>query len=86
MKVVIPACGKGERFRAAGYDVIKPLVKVHGEPMIDCVVRALNLHDTLDEHVVVVNFDVKQLKHPVIEVDRETVGAAETVLLALQAR
>ena len=86
MRIVIPACGKGERFRAAGYDTIKPLIKVHGEPMIDCVVRALNVHDTLDEHVVIVNFDAKDINHAVVELDRETLGAAETVLLALQAR
>ena len=86
MKIVIPACGKGERFRAAGYDTIKPLIEVHGKPMIDCVVRALNLRDTLDELVVIVNFDAKYINHPVVELDRETLGAAETVLLALQAR
>ncbi|CEG01922.1 Aminoglycoside phosphotransferase [Ostreococcus tauri] len=86
MRIVIPACGKGERFRAAGYDTIKPLIKVHGEPMIDCVMRALNVHDTLDEHVVIVNFDAKDINHAVVELDRETLGAAETVLLALQAR
>ena len=84
MKIIIPACGKGERFRAAGYDTIKPLIKVHGKPMIDCVVQALNMHDTLDEHVVIVNFDAKDVNHPVVKLDRETVGAAETVLLALQ--
>ena len=84
MKIIIPACGKGDRFRAAGYDTIKPLIKVHGRPMIDCVVQALNMHDTLDEHVVIVNFDAKDVNHPVVKLDRETVGAAETVLLALQ--
>ncbi len=70
MKIIIPACGKGERFRAAGYDTIKPLIKVHGKPMIDCVVQALNMHDTLDEHVVIVNFDAKYINHPVVELDR----------------
>ena len=86
MKIIIPACGKGERFRAAGYDTIKPLIKVDGKLMIDCVVQALNMHDTLDEHVVIVNFDAKDVNHPVVELNHETVGAAETVLLALQAR
>ena len=28
--------------------------------MIDCVVQALNMQDTLDEHVVTVNFDLKE--------------------------
>ena len=85
MKIIIPACGKGERFRAAGYDTIKPLIKVHGKPMIDCVVQALKMHGALDEHVVIVNFDEKDINHPVLKLDRDTVGAAETVLLALQA-
>lgn len=84
MKVLIPACGKGERFRAAGYDTIKPLINVYGIPMIDRVVQALRLRSALDEYAVVVNFDAEGVNHPIIEIDRPTIGAAETVLLALQ--
>ena len=85
MKIVVPACGKGERFRAAGYEALKPLIAVYGQPMIDRVVSALNLCETTDEYIVVVNFDAENLKHPIVRIDRATVGAAETVLLALRA-
>ena len=86
MKIVVPASGKGERFRAAGYDTPKPLIPVYGEPMIDRVIRSLNICETRDKHIVVVNFDSRLINHDVVELDRATVGAAETVLLALQAR
>ena len=85
MKVVIPACGKGDRFRAAGYDTVKPLINVYGMPMIDRVVRSLRMRDDLDEYIVVVNFDASRVTHPVVQLKRPTFGAAETVLLALQA-
>ena len=85
MKVVIPSCGKGERFRAVGYDTIKPLINVYGVPMIDRVVQSLKLRNKLDAYFVVVNFDASLLNHPFVQLDRPTLGAAETVLLALQA-
>lgn len=34
MQIVIPMSGFGERFRAAGYDVPKPLIPVDGKPII----------------------------------------------------
>ncbi|MFA5138769.1 MAG: NTP transferase domain-containing protein [Elusimicrobiota bacterium] len=34
MQVVIPMCGSGERFRAAGYRMPKPLIPVDGKPVI----------------------------------------------------
>lgn len=85
MKVVIPACGKGERFRVAGYNASKPLISVYGSPMIDRVVDALNLCESLDRYVVVINFNAHKLRHPIIHVDGETKGALETTLLALKA-
>lgn len=78
MKIVAPACGKGERFRAAGYEAAKPLIAVHGKPMIDRVVSALNLCEKTDEHIVVINIDGAHLNHPIVRLDRATVGAAET--------
>lgn len=38
MKIVIPMSGLGKRFADAGYTDIKPLIKVHGKPIIEWVV------------------------------------------------
>lgn len=38
MQIVIPMSGFGERFRKAGYDLPKPLIRVEGKPIISHVV------------------------------------------------
>jgi NDP-sugar pyrophosphorylase family protein len=38
MQIVIPMSGTGQRFAAAGYQQIKPLIPVDGKPMIEHVV------------------------------------------------
>jgi NDP-sugar pyrophosphorylase family protein len=37
MKIIIPMSGLGKRFQEAGYTDIKPLIKVHGRPIIEWV-------------------------------------------------
>jgi len=85
MKILIPACGLGERFRAVGYDMVKPLIPVYGKPMIDRVISSLQMETAMDEYFVVVNWE-DSLDHPVIRLEThvKTSGAAETVLLALK--
>jgi NDP-sugar pyrophosphorylase family protein len=39
MQLIIPMSGSGERFRQAGYTAIKPLIPVHGRPMIEYVLN-----------------------------------------------
>jgi len=51
--------------------------------MVDRVVEALKLVEDLDTYVIVTNFSA-ELNHPVIRLERPTVGATETVLLSLQ--
>lgn len=38
MQIIIPMSGLGKRFQDAGYTDIKPLIKVHGKPIIEWVV------------------------------------------------
>ncbi|MBU3619993.1 sugar phosphate nucleotidyltransferase [Polynucleobacter sp. JS-Fieb-80-E5] len=38
MQIIIPMSGFGERFRAAGYSVPKPLIEVEGKPIIAHVI------------------------------------------------
>ena len=39
MQIIIPMSGFGERFRAAGYAVPKPLIEVDGKTIIQHVVE-----------------------------------------------
>ena len=41
LTVVIPMAGRGSRFADVGYELPKPLLPVHGVPMIEVVVRNL---------------------------------------------
>jgi len=45
MQIVIPMSGYGERFRAAGYTVPKPLIEVEGKPIIQHVVEMFSNDD-----------------------------------------
>ena len=38
MQIIIPMSGFGERFKEAGYNIPKPLIKVDGKPMISHVI------------------------------------------------
>lgn len=83
MRVLIPACGLGERFKSAGYDVVKPLIPINGRPMIDRVIEALRLQTLVDEYFIITNWDDGDVPHPTVHLDGTTVGATETVLKAL---
>ncbi len=39
MQIIIPLSGLGQRFKDAGYANIKPLIRIHGKPIIEWVVN-----------------------------------------------
>jgi dTDP-glucose pyrophosphorylase len=93
LNIVIPMAGRGQRFVSEGYELPKPLIKVHGRPMIQLVIENIRpsckhrfIFLCRDEHLQ--NYELKQkLEHwapgcAVIGVDQVTQGAACTVLLA----
>ncbi len=41
LNIVIPMAGRGSRFVNAGYNIPKPMIQVHGKPMIQVVVENL---------------------------------------------
>ena len=91
MNILIPMAGAGSRFAQAGYTFPKPLIEVHGKPMIQVVVENLNI----DAHYIFIvrkehydRYNLKQLLNliapgcDIIQVDELTEGAACTTLLA----
>ena len=93
LTIVLPIAGRGSRFAAAGYTLPKPLIPVHGVPMIEAVVR--NIRPSIPHRFVFVALQ-EHLDHlgmretldraapgcAVIPVTEVTEGAACTVLLA----
>ena len=95
LNIVIPMAGRGQRFVEAGYSVPKPLIPVHGRPMIDLVVsnvRPKGEHRFIficqSEHIH--QFSLKSHLEDiapgciVVEIPHVTEGAACTVLLAAE--
>jgi dTDP-glucose pyrophosphorylase len=91
MNVIIPMAGLGSRFTQAGYTFPKPLIEVHGKPMIQIVIENLGLtanyiYVVQKSHRIKYNLDAMlSLITPgcqIVEVNGVTEGAACTILLA----
>lgn len=94
LNIVIPMAGAGSRFAKVGYKEPKPLIPVHGVPMIQLVID--NLRPSTPHRFIFIcrsehlhSFDLdRKLKtwagenSVVLSVDQLTEGAACTVLLA----
>lgn len=93
LNVLIPMAGAGERFAAAGYTFPKPLIEVHGKPMIQVVIENLNIDANFIYLVQKKHYEKYQLEYllnlitpncKIVLVDKLTEGAACTTLLAKQ--
>src|SRR4029453_3772841 len=93
LNIVLPIAGRGSRFAVAGYTQPKPLIPVHGEPMIAAVVRNVRprcahrfIFVALAEHLERAGMHEALTQAApgclIVPVDRVTEGAACTVLLA----
>lgn len=93
INIVIPMAGRGSRFAQAGYQMPKPLIDVHGKPMIEYVTRNITpkeehtfIYLCLQEHLEKYHLEkfLKTMKPGcvVLPVDHVTEGAACTVLIA----
>ncbi|MFK8111129.1 MAG: glycosyltransferase family 2 protein [Rubripirellula sp.] len=93
LNIVVPMAGHGSRFQQAGYQDPKPLLSVHGVPMIRAVID--NLRPSIDHRFVFLCQSTHIHDYPLESVlrtaspgcqiatlDRVTAGAACTVLLA----
>jgi dTDP-glucose pyrophosphorylase len=95
LNIVLPIAGRGSRFADAGYSLPKPLIPVHGVPMIEAVVQ--NIRPRSSHHFIFVA-QRAHLEHQgmretleraapgctIIPVTHVTEGAACTVLLSRQ--
>jgi HAD superfamily hydrolase (TIGR01509 family) len=95
MNIILPIGGRGERFQKEGYTLPKPLLPIFEKPMIEYVLDHLTYDVTQDEvfiiyntHLDAYNFsDVIKRKYPhihLINIDKQTRGACETLLLGIQ--
>lgn len=93
LTIVIPMAGRGSRFADAGYALPKPLLPVHGMPMIELVVRNLSPSEPARfificrrEHLSDYGFEAGLRQAApgcaIVPIDTVTEGAACTVLLA----
>lgn len=93
MNIIIPLGGLGERFKKDGYTNPKPLINIFGKQMIFHVIDNISLKD--DDNLIIIynielnNYDFNNiLKHRykniiLIELNKQTEGAAETILYGL---
>ena len=93
LNIVIPMAGRGSRFANVGYEMPKPLIDVHGKPMIERVIDNLApdcnhrfIFIVLEEHINDYGVDqiLKSKTHncEILPINSVTEGAACTVLLA----
>tara|TARA_B100000989_G_C19523120_1_gene465306 strand:- start:1464 stop:2207 length:744 start_codon:yes stop_codon:yes gene_type:complete len=93
INIVLPIAGRGSRFVNAGYNLPKPLIEVHGKPMIEVVVNNIKpkvnhrfIFLALQDHLN--NLGMRETLNrispgcEIVPVTKVTEGAACTVLLA----
>lgn len=93
LNIVIPMAGRGSRFAKEGYVMPKPLIDVHGKPMIEVVTNNIRpkcehkfIYLCLQEHLEKYDLEnrLKEMSPNciVVPVNQVTEGAACTVLLS----
>ena len=89
--IIVPMAGRGQRWIDAGYTFPKPLIEIENKPMIELVLKNINLEGNyificLKEHIEKFSLDtvLKNLKPDckIISIDEITDGAASTILKA----
>jgi capsule biosynthesis phosphatase len=94
LNIIIPLGGLGERFKNDGYILPKPLINIFGKPMIFYVIDNLCLTNK-DKLIFIYNKDLNKygfnniIKNKynnvqLIELNKQTEGSAETILIGLE--
>lgn len=95
LNIVVPMAGRGSRFANAGYEMPKPLINIHGHPMIEYVTKNVSpkqehrfiyicQQEHLDKYDLSTELERMAPGCVIITIDHITEGAACTVLLAEQ--
>lgn len=93
LTIVVPMAGRGSRFADAGYELPKPLLPIHGVPMIEVVAANLTpsepvrfvfvcRREHLSDHGFQAGLEQAAPGCVIVPIDLVTEGAACTVLLA----
>ena len=93
MNIIIPLCGKGERFKEK-YNIIKPLVKVFEKEIILYILDNIYNSNTEKDIYIIINkntnktniVDLINSKYKninFIDIENDTKGAVETVILGI---
>lgn len=93
LNIVIPMAGRGSRFAEVGYEMPKPLIEIHGHPMIEYVTKNITpkcehrfiyicQQEHLEKYGLADKLKAIAPRCVVIPIDHITEGAACTVLLA----
>lgn len=93
LNIVVPMAGRGSRFVSAGFDLPKPLIPVHGKPMVSLVIENVRparphrfvflcLAEHLERYPVAELLRARCPDAVIVPVRTVTEGAACTVLLA----
>lgn len=91
MNIVMPMAGRGSRFSNAGYEFPKPLIAIHGKPMVEWAVKSLELDGKYifivqEDHIK--HFDVDSILKSIVPdckivpINYVTDGQASSILLA----
>ena len=95
LNIVVPMAGRGSRFSQAGYALPKPLLDVHGRPMIEVVIDNIKpscphrfificQREHLEQYALAESLVHAGPSTVILPIDGVTEGAACTVLLAEQ--
>ena len=91
INVVVPMAGRGQRFLDKGISTPKPLIEIDSKPFIEHVIDSVSFEKAnfyfliREKHLIENNFNEifkkKKIKYKIIPVNKDTEGAACTVLL-----
>ena len=91
MNIIIPLGGKGERFKNNGYNDPKPLIKIFEKQMIFYVLNNLKFKE--QDNIFIIYYNLNNFeeiilnKYPntkFIKLNKQTRGAAETIMIGLE--
>jgi NDP-sugar pyrophosphorylase family protein len=80
LNIVIPMAGNGSRFAEAGYEDPKPLIPVHGVPMIEAVIN--NLRPKQPHHFVFICQERHDREYGIASFLRALEPSADVILLS----